>query len=304
MPPGGGIIDDGDAATSQVGTWPTSTNASGYEGSHYSHHSPVVGSNTYTWNLAAISPGDYLIYAKWTANANRASNAKYDIQHVNGIQTVTVNQKANGSQWELLGSFTIDTSSAVVLSDDADGYVIADAIQLVPAAAMPNTATWAPALSSDSYKLYAKWTESSNRATDATYSVHHTSGTTDISVNQTQNGGDWQLLGTFDLDSSSTVTLNDQANGYVIADALYFIPENQPGNAFTWSTGTTISGDYEVFARWSASTNRSPNTEYRVNHVGGSTTITVDQTQMGGTWVSLGSYTLNSASEVSVLKRD
>ena len=203
-----------------------------------------------------------------------------------------------------MGTFTIDAASTVVLSDDANGYVIADAIQLVPVGSMPNTATWAPVLSNDSYNVYAKWTTASNRATDATYTVHHTSGTTDVVVNQTQNGGSWQLLGTFDLDGSSTVTLTDQADGYVIADALYFVPAGQPDNAFTWSTGTTISGVYEVFARWSAASNRPTNAEYRVYHENGSTDVIVNQTQTGGAWVSLGTYTLDNASEVSVLKND
>ena len=45
--------------------------------------------------------------------------------------TVDVNQKTNGSQWNLLGTFPFaaGTSGSVVLSDDADGYVIADAIR-------------------------------------------------------------------------------------------------------------------------------------------------------------------------------
>lgn len=45
-----------------------------------------------------------------------------------------VDQKIDGSQWNLLGTypFAAGTSGYVVLSDDADKYVIADAIRLEP----------------------------------------------------------------------------------------------------------------------------------------------------------------------------
>jgi hypothetical protein len=45
-----------------------------------------------------------------------------------------VNQEINGGQWNLLGTFPFiaGTSGHVVLSDDANDYVIADAIKFVP----------------------------------------------------------------------------------------------------------------------------------------------------------------------------
>ncbi len=42
-------------------------------------------------------------------------------------------------------------------------------------------------------------------------------------VNQQANGGAFNLLGTFNLNGSSTVTLSDNANGYVVADAIQLI---------------------------------------------------------------------------------
>lgn len=304
IPSGGTLIDDGDSSTSQVGTWPTSVNSQGYEGAHYSLHSAGIGENTYTWSLTGIPAGDYELYAKWTSNANRASNARYDVQHTGGTQSVTVNQKIDGGQWNLLGTFTIDAASEVVLSDDANGYVIADALQLIPASAAHNTATWEPNLSSGSYEVYAVWTEGTNRASNAAYSVNHVNGSTEVVVDQTQNGGTWQLLGTFDLDGISNVTLTDEANGYVIADAVYFVPENQPDNSFTWSTDTALTGIYEVFARWTAASNRPTNAVYRVTHATGIVDVAVDQTQNGGVWTSLGTFTLDAFSSVSLLKND
>ena len=54
-------------------------------------------------------------------------------------------------------------------------------------------------------------------ATNATYTVFYSGGTTPVSMNQTANGGTWNLLGTFTLDPSLNpkVELSDQANGTV-----------------------------------------------------------------------------------------
>jgi len=45
--------------------------------------------------------------------------------------------------------------------------------------------------------VYATWVADAANATNATYTVHYASGSTPVSVNQTQNGGQWQLLDTF-----------------------------------------------------------------------------------------------------------
>jgi hypothetical protein len=47
---------------------------------------------------------------------------------------VTVNQKSQGGQWILLGSFTMNASTAyaITLSDNANGQVAADAVRVVP----------------------------------------------------------------------------------------------------------------------------------------------------------------------------
>ena len=56
----------------------------------------------------------------------------------------------------------------------------------------------------------------------------HGSGATPVSVNQQQGGGAWNLLGTFSLSPGMThnIALTDQANGYVIADAIRLVPVN------------------------------------------------------------------------------
>src|SRR5690554_2771049 len=77
-----------------------------------------------------------LVYAKWTAHPNRASDATYRIYHVDGSTDITVNQRESGGQWYLLGTFTLDEYSQVSLAASATGHVIADALRVE----MPSTA--------------------------------------------------------------------------------------------------------------------------------------------------------------------
>jgi len=178
--------------------------------------------NTATWQVTIPTPGDYRAYAKWTAHSNRATNATYRVHHAAGSTPVTVSQQISGAQWNLLGTYSFSAGSGqrIELTDQADGYVVADAVQLVAVNSPGNQVTWPLDVPPGHYEVYARWTAHANRATNAVYTVHHQSGATPVTVNQQQNGGSWQLLGTFDLTPSSTVTLTDTANGYVVADAI------------------------------------------------------------------------------------
>ncbi|MCA9460786.1 MAG: hypothetical protein KC643_10025 [Nitrospira sp.] len=75
-------------------------------------------------------------------------------------------------------------------------------------------ASWAlPVSATNTYDVYARWVDDPAHATNATYTVYYSGGTTPVSINQTQNGGKWNLLGTFTLDPSLNpkVELSDQA---------------------------------------------------------------------------------------------
>jgi hypothetical protein len=98
-----------------------------------------TGSATAVWTPTIPVAGQYEVYAWWVDNAPayRASNAPYTIFYDGGSQTVRVDQSTNGpggGKWNLLGTYTFaaGTSGFVQLSDDANNYVVADAIKLVP----------------------------------------------------------------------------------------------------------------------------------------------------------------------------
>jgi hypothetical protein len=103
-------------------------------GGDYRFRAAGSGSCTATWVPDIPAAGNYEVYAWWKAVPNRATDAPYTINYDGGSTTVDVNQEINGGQWNLLGtfSFAAGTSGTVVLSDDADEFVIADAIKLKP----------------------------------------------------------------------------------------------------------------------------------------------------------------------------
>ncbi len=57
---------------------------------------------------------------------------------------------------------------------------------------------------------------------------------------------------------------------------------------------------YEVYVRFSADINRTPQARYTVSHAGGETAFLVDQRQNGGVWVSLGTFAMAPGPTVRV----
>jgi len=304
-PPTAVVADN--LAGSFTGTWPTSTSVSGYYATNYQHHAAGAGADSFTWTLTVPSNGTYEVYARWSQHPNRASNAKYTVNHAGGASVVSVNQEQGGGSWQLLGTYSFNTGATTVsLSDDADGYVIADAVMMVPPGAAPNTATWSVTVpSAGSYEVYARWTQHPNRASNAKYTVNHSGGSSEVIVNQMAGGGTWSLLGIYNFNSgAATVSVNDQADGYVIADAVMFLPPGSGPNSAVWTPNVAQSGQYEVYARWTQHANRASDATYIVNHGGGTTAVQMDQRTNGGNWNLLGTFSLSPGTTHNVTLTD
>jgi uncharacterized repeat protein (TIGR03803 family) len=369
------VVDNSQGGyTDAGGGWASFIDANAYFGNER-YVAPGTGTNTATWQAPGLAPGIYDVQVDWTAFANRATNATYQIYDgTTLLGTATIDQTKsptggatiNGITFQSLGRFTINSGTVkVVLSDNANGYVIADAM-LAEVATLPavidnsqggysdsgggwasfndpnaylgneryvapgagsNTATWQTAgLASGPYNVYVDWTPFAGRATNATYQIFD--GTTLLattSIDQTHapsgdvvlNGVPFQSLGRFPITSGTVkVVLSDNANGYVIADAMYVkvatgqvvVDNGQYGyaetgtgwtsfndpNAFngneryaapgtgantaTWSVPDLAAGTYNVQADWTAYANRATNATYQI--FDGATllgTVTVNQ---------------------------
>ncbi len=184
----------------------------------------------------------------------------------------------------------------VVLANQVGGTVVADAIKLTAAgSSTPRTATWSlPVTTTGTYNVYVRWTADATNATNATYTVHYAGGTTVVPMNQTTNGGQWNLLGTFTLNPALNplVELSDQANGRVVADAVMVVPSGVSTDHVTYTPTLTTSGTVDIYAKWTESATRAQAVTYTVQHAGGSTDILVNQQQPSAGWFRLGAFSM------------
>lgn len=123
------IVDNLDPGASSVGTWNPSS-ALGFYGTN-SVFSSTLGS-TFTFAATLVPGSTYNIYAWWTAASNRYTAVPYQIRDgATLLGAPTVNQRLNGGQWNLLGTYTF-TGAATVTVVEAGGITIADAVRFVP----------------------------------------------------------------------------------------------------------------------------------------------------------------------------
>ncbi|MCA9405779.1 MAG: hypothetical protein KC684_04530, partial [Candidatus Omnitrophica bacterium] len=129
------MVDNADDEFSVTGFWSKGTYYKGYIGSNYSYNAAGYGNDVAKWDLSVVKSGKYQVFASWAGRKNHATNAKYEIFNMGSIQhPPAVNQQESpAGQWYSLGVYDFTTGPVIVtLSDDANGYVVADAIKLVP----------------------------------------------------------------------------------------------------------------------------------------------------------------------------
>jgi hypothetical protein len=124
------VLNNTDATYS--GNWPFVTGNPCAYLDDFQYNFGDSGGDTATWRPTVYVTGTYDVYAHWVNHPNRASDAPFTINHSGGSDTVDVDQRTDGCDWQLLGtySFNAGVAGSIVLTDDADGYVIADGIKL------------------------------------------------------------------------------------------------------------------------------------------------------------------------------
>ena len=200
--------------------------------------------------------------------------------------------------------------------------------------------TYTPDLPTDDpYNVFLYWNSSSNRATNIPVDIDYNGGSTTVTVDQTTSGGQWNHVGTHQFTSGAGESIsirNDGTNEFVIADAVNFAratldSEDSSGVSITgsWTSSTYTSGyrgdnykhdgdggkgdrsvqygpaipadgDYTVSIWYTDGKNRATNTKIDVAGKHSTYTETVNQTQNGSQWVTLGTYTLDSTATVTI----
>ena len=129
--------DDGDAGNTPTGTWALGTG--GRAGDVHVATKATSDTAVSRWTFENLVAGQYRVYMNWTGNSLNANNAPVTI--VAGTQnlgTSYVNQRvassgytADGTNWFLARTVTITGSTLrAVLSNNANGYVVADAVRI------------------------------------------------------------------------------------------------------------------------------------------------------------------------------
>ncbi len=134
-----GIVVD-DSAAQYTGAWVESTRQASYVGRGYHHDGHgQQGTKGARFAPKITKAGEYEVRVIYSATTNRATNVPVTIVSAAGTKTVTINQReeclVNGVP-RSLGRFHFEpgTDASVTLSNaDANGYVVVDAVQFVPA---------------------------------------------------------------------------------------------------------------------------------------------------------------------------
>ena len=151
--------------------WASWSDANAY-GQEYRYHAQGDGTNAASWTFDSLEQGkDYQLFATWTADNNRASNSPFTVlDGANSLATVRINEhfspvdrSFDSHVWQSLGVYHTDTGSLTIrLSDDADAYVIADAvaaIEVEPVTVAPSVVDNADAAYGEQGNGWLGWNE-------------------------------------------------------------------------------------------------------------------------------------------------
>ena len=125
------LVDNSDVNVALTGTWATSSAGNAYTGYDYRTAAAGTGSSTFEWKPVVAAHGTYEVFARYPAGT--ATNAPFTVHHAGGSTTVPVNQTQSAGQWVSLGRFSFNEGNThkVVLTNAANGTVVADSVKLV-----------------------------------------------------------------------------------------------------------------------------------------------------------------------------
>jgi len=127
------IIDNDSADVTTNGSWYSSTLVDGYYGNNYYWTYGGGSAASLEWVFQLPNDGNYQVLVWYSAPySTRSPDAPFTIYHAGGSTTVDVDQTVNGRQWNNLGIYNFSAGEArVVLTDDAQGNPVADAVKIL-----------------------------------------------------------------------------------------------------------------------------------------------------------------------------
>ncbi len=92
--------------------------------------------------------------------------------------------------------------------------------------------------------------------------------------------------------------------GYYGTNYLHDGDSATGGKKVTFTPSVVTAGTYQVYARWTAHSNRASSVPIDITHAGGTSTVTVNQQINNGTWVLLGEYSFTSGMTGNIAVRN
>lgn len=236
------IIDNGDSGTSSTGTWTVSGGTGPYgPDSLWARYTA-----SYTWQFTPAQSGSYSVYMWWTEFSSRGTAIPVSITHAGGTANLTINQQANGSQWNLLGAYNFNAGTAysvVLRTQGGSPTACADAVRFVQGGStgnQPPTATIDSVAPNPALRGQTVYFSGSGDDTDGSVTAYQWTSSRD---------------GT--LSSSASFNSNDLSTG---THTISFRVQDNDGE---WSSSATVSliitetsGDENIFACFGYGTER------------------------------------------------
>jgi hypothetical protein len=147
LPPGTVLVKDlpgivvDDAQAHFTGEWTASSSSGGVDGFYHHDQDEAKGTKTARFEARVPKNGQYEVRFAYATAPNRAMNVPVTVTHADGTKTIIINQKLPPTldkAFVSLGKFRFDAEQPAVVTvttENTDGYVVADAIQLLPAEA-------------------------------------------------------------------------------------------------------------------------------------------------------------------------
>lgn len=127
------VIDSGNVAAAEAsGAWKTGAGGDDWgDGCRFALKG--AGECKFIWRPALPQAGDYRVSVWFGGDPyhNHASNSPFTVSHARGTRTFKLDQRRPSVGWKVLGVFPFEAgkSGCVELTNDANGNVIADAVQ-------------------------------------------------------------------------------------------------------------------------------------------------------------------------------
>jgi len=125
------VCDNGSPFTSFSGIWDKSDKPDSYDGTSLISRE----SGAHTWTPDLLKAGYYQLYMWWSSSIANCSSCPVEISCDGGlIDTLYVDQRQDGGQWNLLGPYDLEKGNSctvTIVSEDSSLKTCADAVRFV-----------------------------------------------------------------------------------------------------------------------------------------------------------------------------